>query len=176
MRQEILISLFQHIDSATSVRRCLNETTEEVLPEVTLDNVLNLKPGEKYRLRPSKIAEGTEHFGDWRIAHFYWGNVEGGAGRLSPDYTPDDLKVSVSFVLKPQPYSQTLDGKPAIEFEKLPDGGIVFDEVVIQISKKVREGEKTEGPRGNKFTYTLVFYHIVAIKNLTHPDRTFEYE
>ena len=75
-------------DLATPEKTPENETTEEVLPEVTFDNVLNLKPGEKYRLRPSKIGEGKEHFGDWRIAHFYWGNVEGGAGRLSPDYTP----------------------------------------------------------------------------------------
>ena len=149
--------------------------TEELLPKVTFDNVLNLRPGEKYRLRPSRMAEGKRNdFSDWRIHHFWWGNVEEDPGRLLKDYTPDDPKVSVSFFLNPQPHSQTLDGKRV--FKRLPDGDIVFDEVAIQITKKVREGEKTAGTKDNKFTYSFAVYDVVVIKNLTHPDRTFEYE
>ena len=149
--------------------------TKELLPQVTFDNVLNLRPGEKYRLRPSRMAEGKrDDFSDWRIHHFWWGNVDEGAGQMSKDYTPDDPKVSAFFVLKPQPHSLTLDGKRV--FERLPDGDIVFDEVVIQITNKVREDVKTEGTGYNKFTYSLVVYDVVAIKNLTHPDRTFGYE
>ena len=162
-------------DLATPETRPENETTEEVLPEVTFDNVLNLKPGEKYRLRPSRMAEGKQdNFSDWRIHYFWWGNVDEGPGRLLKDYTPDDPKVSVFFELNPQPYSETLDGKRV--FERLPDGDFVFDEIVIQITKKVREGEKTAGTRDNKFTYSFAVYDVVVIKNLTHPDRTFEYE
>ena len=67
-------------DLATPETTPENETTEEVLPEVTFDNVLNLKSGEKYRLRPSRMAEGKQDdFSDWRIHHFWWGNVDAGS-------------------------------------------------------------------------------------------------
>ena len=62
------------------------------------------------------------------------------------------------------------DGRRAIEEDP------VFDEIVVEILRKIRQGEAETPRRGGKATYTYVGYEGVAIANYTHPDRVFEYE
>ena len=44
------------------------------------------------------------------------------------------------------------------------------------LDRALDETEKIGGPRGDTFTYAGTQYGAVAIENLTHPDRKFEYE
>ena len=52
----------------------------------------------------------------------------------------------------------------------------INDELLVEIGERVREGTGQGGPRGNRYEYTYVVYEGIALENLTHPDRAFEYE
>ena len=153
---------------------------EEVIPEITHSNALELRLGETYRMRPSSYDELDDGFGNSTIWYIYWGNVDN-RGRLHKGVSTDDPKTRLTFHLKvidKNPYSHTLDGKPVIDWIDQDDGTIIYDEIVIRVTERVfkNETEKTGGPRGNRFTYAVAQYWAEPIKNLTHPDRTFEYE
>lgn len=155
---------------------------EEMIPEITHSNALRLRIGETYRMRPSGYLEVENGFGESLIWYIYWGNVDW-EGRLHKGVLPDDPKTHLTFHLDRNnigklPYSQTLDEKPVIDWIEQADGTLIHDEIVIRITRSVfwDETEKTGGPRGEGFTYATAQYGAVAIENLTHPDRTFEYE
>ena len=78
--------------------------------------------------------------------------------------------------LNPRPYEKMLNGKLAIEFERLAVGTVIVDELLVKIGEKLREGTEESGERGNRYTYTYIVYQGVALENLTNPDRSFEYE
>ena len=149
--------------------------TEDVIPEITFENVLNLAPGGKYRLRPIDADEGSGDEGF--IYGVGWGSI-GEDRRLREGFTAADPKIRAWFstsnpsTVGKLPYAKTLDGKPVIV--KAP----VWDEIVIQIVENPwgKSLQETGGPRGNRFEFTRVEYAAILIENLTHPDRTFEYE
>lgn len=155
-----------------TVTHPMPETEATVYPEITFENVLNLAPGEKYRLRPIDSHEGS---GDEGIIYSIgWGSI-GEDRRLHEGFTEADPKIRAWFSMAntgKAPYAKTLDGKPVIVKEPL------WDEIVIQIVENQWGGgvQETGGPRGNRFEFTLVEYAAILIENLTHPDRTFEYE
>ncbi len=151
---------------------------EEVIPEITHSNALRLRLGETYRLRPSSYYELPDGFGELTIRYIYWGTVDD-QGRLHKGVSPEDPKTRLKFYLiDKNPYSRTLDGKPVIDWVDLDDGSRVYDEILIRVTTGPiwDETEKTGGPRGDRFTYAVADYWAVPIENLTHPDRTFEYE
>lgn len=152
-----------------------SERTEEVISEVTFDNALTLLPGEKYRLRFSDYQATVDEFGRSLVSEINWGSVNRD-GSLVRGFTIDDPKVNVSFIIFPKIYYKTLDGERVFECEDRTDGKLLCDEIIITIRKRGYETKSTGGPRDQRFTYTQLQYHAMAIGNLTHPDRTFEYE
>ena len=150
------------------------EVGATVYPEVTFENVLDLIPGERYRMRPIDSHEGSGDEG--LIYSIGWGSVGGNPKELLEGFTEDDPKVYAWFSMGNDggraPYAKTLDGKPVIAKDP------VWDEIVIEIVVNQWGGgvQQTGGPRGNKFDFTLVEYSAILIENLTHPDRKFEYE
>ena len=147
-----------------------------VYPEITFENVLELMPGEKYRMGPTESHEGTGAEGV--IYSVSWGSVGGNPKELLEGFTEDDPKVYAWFSMGNAgkvPYAKTLDGKPVIAKDP------VWDEIVIEIISfgglsGPGGSKQTGGPRGNRFDFTLVEYDAILIENLTHPDRKFEYE
>lgn len=166
------------IDMQNSIPDVLKEPidTEALVTALTFDNALDLSPGMRYRFRPRGYSEGTDGLGDWQFHEFYWGSVDEGVGQLREGFTMDSPKFAVIFNLTSKPYSYTLDGTPIVEWLRVDDAPDVFDEIVIEVNRKTREEVLLGGPRRNRFTYPLVVYEAVAIENLTHPDRMFEYE
>ena len=158
------------------------DAQETVYPEVTHANALKLKLSETYRMRPSGYFEVENGFGESTIWYIYWGNVDN-RGRLHKGVLPEDPKTHLTFHLDRNnidklPYSQTLDEKPVIDWIEQDDGTLIHDEIVIRVTTDPfwDETEKIGGPRGDTFTYASAQYGAVAIENLTHPDRKFEYE
>ena len=148
------------------------ELTEEVIPEVTFDNVLTLLPGEKYKLRFSDYRVTVNEFNEPLVTHIYWGSVNG-TGQLVKGFTIDDPKFRVSFYISPPIYYKTLDGERIFECEDMTDGKLLCDEIIIMVQKGANK--YTRGSTGeNRFTYTGLSYDTIVIGNLTHPDRTFE--
>ena len=141
--------------------------------EITFENVFDLTPGI-YRFRPNSHNSGSGDLGDDVITSLNWGSVL--FGEEIEGSPPDAPKLSVYIELNPQPYEKMLNGKLAIEFERLADGTVIVDELLVEIGEKLREGTEQGGERGNRFTYTYIVYAGVALENLTHPDRAFEYE
>ena len=152
-------------------------TTEPPIefPEITFENVLDLAPGEKYRLRPIDSHEDPDAEGF--IFGVGWGSISEDH-RLREGFTAADPKIRAWFSFSNPstagkvPYAQTLDGKPVIV--KAP----VWDEIVIEIVENPwgKSFQETGGPRGNRFEFTRVEYAAILIENLTHPDRRVEYE
>lgn len=151
------------------------ELTEEVIHEVTFDNVLTLLPGEKYKLRFSDYQVAVDESGEPRVTHIYWGSVNG-IGQLAKGFTIDDPKIRVSFFIYPHIYYKTLNGERVFECEEMTDGKLLCDEIIIIVEKRGYGSKDTGGPRDNRFTYTEIGYHTTMIGNLTHPDRKFKYE
>ena len=156
-----------------------SELIEEVIPEVTFDNVLTLLPGEKYKLRFSDYKITFDEFGEPLVTHIYWGSVNG--GELVKGFTIDDPKIGVAFFIYPHIYYKTLDGERVFECEDITDEKLLCDEVIIIVERTSQGVERTSqdtgSSRDNRFTYTDILYHTTVIGNLTHPDRTFrEYE
>ena len=160
----------------TTVEQPMSEAEAQgmVYPEITFENVLELMPGERYRMRPTESDEGTGDEG--RIWSVSWGSVGGNPKELLEGFTEEDPKVYAWFSMindgGKAPYAKTLDGKPVIVKDP------VWDEIVIEIVVNQWDGgvQQTGGPRGNRFDFTLVEYSAILIENLTHPDRKFEYE
>ena len=153
--------------------------TEETAPvvetqplEITFENAFDLAPGI-YRFRPNGYS-GTGDSGDEVITSLDWGSVL--FGEEIEGSPPDAPKLSVYIELNPRPYAKMLNGKLAIEFERLADGTVIVDELLVEIGEKLREGTEQGGERGNRFTFTYIVYAGVALENLTNPDRAFEYE
>ena len=158
----------------TTVEQPMSEAEAQgtVYPEITFENVLELMPGEKYRMRPTESREGTGDEGV--IYNVSWGSIRGNPKELLEGFTEEDPKVYAWFSMvnaNRVPYAKTLDGKPVIVKDP------VWDEIVIEIVENTTfEGVQQAGTRGNKFEYRLVEYAAILIENLTHPDRKFEYE
>ena len=151
--------------------------TPAVQPEyltLTLDNALALQPGI-YRFRPNSFSGTDNDFGEEIIADLNWGSVSM-FGDPRAGYPPDAPKIVVIIELDPQPFNEMLDGRKSIEFERLADGRVIVDELLVQIGEKLRQGTERGGTRGNWFEYTYIVYKGVALENLTNPDRVFEYE
>ena len=153
--------------------------TEEPAPlvetqplEITFDNAFDLPPG-KYRFRPNSYNE-TGNPGDEVITSLEWGSIS--FGEEVEGSPPDAPKVVVYIELNPQPYVKMLNGKIAIEFERLADRTVIVDELLVEIGEKLREGTEQGGERGNRYEYTYIVYEGTALENLTNPDRAFEYE
>ena len=155
------------------VEPSMPETDEETMyPEITFENVLDLEPGQRYRLRPIDSHEGSGDEG--LIYSISWGSIDKDRN-LREGFTEDDPKIRAWFSMGNtgrSPYAKTLDGKPVIVKDP------VWDEIVIEIVENTWGGgvQETGGPRGNRFEFTLVEYSAILIENLTHPDRKFEYE
>ena len=162
----------------TTVEQPMSEAEAQgtVYPEITFENVLELMPGEKYRMRPTESHEGSGDEG--LIYSVSWGSVGGNPKELLEGFTEDDPKVYAWFSMGntgKAPYAKTLDGKTVIVKDP------VWDEIVIEIISfgglSGPGGSKQEGgTRGNRFDFTLVEYDAILIENLIHPDRKFEYE
>ena len=149
-----------------------------VYPKVTFENVLDLIPGEKYRLRPLSIS-GQGHGLDAIITDLVFGSLTNvGPVALRPDLPADTLKVVAWFTLTPAPYETTPDSEPVFGIFDWQGSAGEPDEIIIEIKEKTELVERTSpGGRGrDPSTYNIVRYEAVAIENLTHPDRTFEYE
>ena len=142
--------------------------------EITFENALDLAPGI-YRVRPNSYNSGTDDFNDDVVTGLNWGSVNL-FGEEIEGLPPDTPKVLVIIELNPQPYGKMINGKLAIEFERLADGTVKVDELLVEIGEKLREGTDQGGERGNKYDYNYVVYQGVALRNLTNPDRAFEYE
>ena len=162
----------------TTVEQPMSEAEAQgtVYPEITFENVLELMPGEKYRMRPTSYdLLGKE---DTKILSVSWGSVGGYPRVILEGFTEDDPKILAGFSMvnaNRVPYAKTLDGKPVIVKDP------VWDEIVIEIISfgglSGPGGSKQEGgTRGNRFEFTLVEYDAILTENLTHPDRKFEYE
>ena len=147
------------------------ETAEQTMyPEITFENVLDLAPGQRYRLRPIDSHEGSGNEG--LIYSIGWGSIDKDHN-LREGFTAEDPKIRAWFSMAnagKAPYARTLDGKPVIVKDP------VWDEIVIEIGVKNTHAIQKGGPRGNRFEFTLVEYAAILIENLTHPDRKFEYE
>ena len=153
----------------------ISETDEQPMyPEITFENVLDLAPEGRYRMRPTGSNEVSEY-----ISRVDWGSVDIKTRELREEFTDDDPKIFAAFYFDADftgnlPFSETLDGKKVIERDP------VWDEIVIEIVGKagpeVPEGhQEIGGPRGNRFEFTLVEYTAILIENLTHPDREIVY-
>ena len=154
------------------------EIQEPVYSEITHANALELQIGETYRMRPASYDAWDNGFGDKTIRTIYFGTVDN-RGQLQKGVSPDNPKMVSAFFLQKEPYSQTLEGKPVIDFIEQDDGTRIYDEILIQVTDRntlPQTGEKLGGSRGNRFTYKFANYGAVLIENLTHPDRKFEYE
>ncbi|MCY4568940.1 MAG: hypothetical protein OXD49_11595 [Candidatus Poribacteria bacterium] len=139
--------------------------------EITFENVLDLAPG-RYRLIPNQgYAEGSEGV-DVIIYDLSHGNVDawGSPFPFGADIAVDAPKIHAFFELTKRPYALTPDGDRVIAFE--PE----IDEIVIEIVSQMWVRKETGGSRGNRFEYDVVAYNAILIENLTHPERTFEYE
>ena len=146
-------------------------TEQTMYPEITFENVLDLAPG-RYRLTPNQgYAEGSEGV-DVIIYDLSHGNVDawGSPFPFGADIAADVPKIYALFELTKHPYALTPDGDRVIAFE--PE----MDEIVIEIVSQMWVGKETGGSRGNRFEYDVVAYNAILIENLTHPERTFEYE
>lgn len=95
----------------TTVEQPMPETDaqETVYPEITFENVLELMPGERYRMRPTESHEGT---GDEGVIYSVsWGSVGGNPKELLEGFTEDDPKVYAWFSMvnaNRVPYAKTL--------------------------------------------------------------------
>ena len=122
----------------------------------------------------------------------YFGSVTW-SGHLNEDFPTDAPKIAVAFYLEPKPYSRTRDDLPVIDAVFYLDGVIdpdmefggvwseghtfIHDEIIIEITDQPYKEQLQGGSRATgKYTYTASYYTVVAIENLTHPDRKFEYE
>lgn len=147
------------------------------IPAVTFDNALNLMLGERYRLIPTEYATSVGPLVDRTLHSVNWGNMTQYTASVveRADFPADAPKIGLEIEMDaPQPYAYAKDGAPIISRNLIT--GDPMDEIVIEISHKFLQQEDTAGPRGDKFTYTLVFYTGKVIGNLTHPDQVFEYE
>lgn len=131
---------------------------EEVIPEITFENVLDLEVGKKYRIKPSSYTESyARNWFDHTIPNLFFSSVREGI-------PADTLAVEARFTLNPAPYLLTPDHVHVIT--RSP----VYDEIIIEIKQKTEQGEARGG------LFTIVTYEAVAIENLTNPDLKFEYE
>lgn len=150
-------------------------------PSITFENVFELERGQQYRMIPTRAwytrftiiepffsphAAPNQESTIWSVL---WGSVGENPPGLLKSFTDSDPKVQARFSMADadkKPYALTLDGKKVIE-----EGDEIVIEIVSFSANRVEEG----GTRGNKFDYQVVEYAAILIKNLTHPDRAFEY-
>ena len=157
----ILVS--QHLDDTAP-------STEEPAPvvetqplEITFENALDLQPGV-YQFTPNSYSvTGNDVIGD-----LWWGSVDGWGDPVK-GYPAKAPKLLVVIELDPKPFSETVDGKLAIEYDPP-------DELLVQIGEKLRQGTEKGGSRDKEYDWTYVVYAGKALENRTHPGRLFEYE
>ena len=149
-------------------------TTKPEIPEITFENALNLMPGQ-YRLKPIGYSRSVGGDTNSVIVDFYWGSVNLFGESVERDDIPLDApKIHVAIILDPKPYVFSIDGEPVFDYDLFTFE--IYDEIVVEIVSRVGEEEKRGGERGNRFPYKQVTYKGIAIENLTHPDRKFEYD
>ena len=147
------------------------ETIVESLPELTFDNALTFEPGQRYRMIPTDVETGRPP--DGGIFSVSWGNVNVD-GKLIEGFTVNDSNVFVWFSMinaGKVPYAFTVDGRNVIE-----EGDEIVIEIVERSGFEGSDALQPGGVRGNKFQYRHIEYSAILIRNLTHPDRKFEYE
>lgn len=158
----LLLAAFGCDEGEKIVAPMLETATEEVIPEITFDNVLDLEVGKTYRMRPTSYIQSLA--GVWhahKISELFFSNFR---DRL----TADPPAVEARFILNPAPYMQKSERELVINYVASGTDSRVYDEIIIEITQKKEHGEK----RGFRY----VIYEAVAIENLTNPDRKFEYE
>ena len=151
---------------------------EEIRPELTFGNVLDLQVGEMYRLIPVEIWETGDGI-DAVVTNIIWGSITiVDPVRLRKGISADIPKIVAEFNLTPRIYSQTIDGEDVIACWGSNENFVRCDEIVIEIIKKKGHIEEISsgGRLGDPFTYQIFTYEAVAIENLTNPDKKFEYE
>ena len=140
------------------------ETKEDVIPEVTFDNVLDLEVGKRYKMRPTSHVESLGvSWLDHKLSVLFFSNVSEGLGA-------DIRAIDARFTLNPAPYLLKSKLERVLNFARSTDSR-VYDEIIIKITQKKEIGEKERGV----LIFDYVNYEAVAIENLTNPDRTFEY-
>ena len=149
------------------------EETRKIYPEITFENVDQLGPGI-YRFTPTAVVS-TGNPPDERIAELIWGNVDWVGHTVKGIDFPEDVpKIRVTIHLRPLPYYENRFGVPVIAHE--PGTWIPTDEVLVHITKTIEKTQEEGGERGNRFKFISARYNGRVLRNLTNPDRIFEYE
>ena len=164
-------------DSTPEVVKTPTAPAEEVIPAISFDNVFDLEVGKKYKISPVEVWEIDAGI-DSLITTIFWGNVTlFNPIQLRKNFSVGDPKVVAEFQMAPQVYSQTLEEEAVIAC-KFSDGIVECDEIVIEIVRKIAQSEEVSSGRrlAGAFDYMWIHYEAVAIENLTHPERKFEYE
>ena len=135
------------------------------LPEVSHLNATDLMPGERYRFQTNSIAITSDRVGESIIPSLSWSNLDFSTQQAVPEGSP---KIEVRFELEPRIYQFSVDGVPAISdpynrFQLWHER----DYIVVEIIEKVEEAKARNGD-------IIVKYTVIAIENLTHPDRIFQ--
>lgn len=147
------------------------ETTEAEIPELTFENAYGLEAG-RYRIRPTGYQVRFER-GENVLSDIYWGNVSSKGELIERfDFPPDAPKISVTIWLDSRPYELTPDAKRVIGFNFEQN---IYDEIVIELSRRFSESDSVGGVRGNTFEYKQFNYTGILIENLTNPNRKFQY-
>ena len=139
------------------------------LPEVSSLNATDLMPGERYRFQADSIARTSDKAGESIIAYLFWTNLYFSTQQDVPVTVPEGSpKIEVRFHLEPRIYQFSVDGVPAISdpnnrFQPRHER----DYIVVEIIEKVEEVKARNGDINVRYT-------VIAIENLTHPDRIFQ--
>ncbi len=169
-------AMFVGIEDPT-IEVVIPETTAPEILEITFENVLYLKVGERYRLRPTDLSGSGVGWNEAVLNTINWGNISHDESFVErSDFPADAPKIHFRlWITDPKPYFYTRDGIPIIEHGIIRNQSI-SDEIIVEITRSHGVSETLGGERGNKFPYKIVSYEGVAIENLTHPDRVYEYE
>ena len=169
-------AMFVGIEDPT-IEIVIPETTAPEIPEITFENVLYLREGKEYRLRPTRLEGRTDQSGEVVLNSLTWGNISSsGIFVERSDFPADAPKILFRlWIADPRPYFFSLDGEAVIEHGVIRNQPI-SDEIVIKITGSQGVWDTLGGERGNKFPYKIATYEGELIRNLTRPDVIFEYE
>ena len=153
------------------------ETTAPEIPEITFENVLFLREGKRYRLRPTRLDFTTDRWGDIVLSSVIWGNIGFDFEFVERSDFPVDapkIRLNIQFYDR-KPYFYTRDGDPVINHTVI-NRQPISDEIVVEIKYRRWAGDERGGDRGEKFDFKHIAYESIIIENLTRPDVIFEYE
>ena len=167
--------MFVGIEDAT-IGLVIPETTAPEIPEITVENALDLVVGGRYRVRSTYLETTTDQWGDVLLSGVTWGNIDSDLEFVErSDFPTDAPNIKLDIWFENQPYFETPDGDPIIRHTTINNQPI-SDEILVEITGRHFVEDARGGQRGNKFDFKHVYYSGVAIENLTLPDRVFEYE